>query len=102
MHLYSHRCLDDLLIEYCSAALKTAVVAETGFDLCQDGSFACQTLCLGISSSRKRVSSTLLITRIVALGRERLSAAVLFSSATTVIAADSQRYSCLYDPLVQA
>lgn len=52
-HLYSHRCLDDLLIKYCSPALRMCVTAEMEFVLCQEWSFACQRLCLGISSGRK-------------------------------------------------
>lgn len=47
-HLYSHRCPDDLLIKYCSPALRMRVTAEMEFVLCRDWSFACQRLCLGI------------------------------------------------------
>ncbi len=49
-HLYSLRCLDDLLIKYCSPALRMRVTAEMEFVLCQEWSFACQRLRLGISS----------------------------------------------------
>lgn len=58
-HLYSHRCLDDLLIKYCSPALRMRVTAEMEFVLCQEWSFACQRLCLGISSGRKCILSFL-------------------------------------------
>lgn len=77
--LYSHRCLDDLLIKYCSAALRIRIVAEMEFVLCQEGSSACQRLCPSIKLERKCVSRILLITPIVVLDRAHLSGTLCFS-----------------------
>lgn len=53
-HLYSCRCLDDLLIKYTSpAALRMRVAVEMEFFSCQEWSFACQEIMLGVTWGRK-------------------------------------------------